>query len=450
MLYFGLLLLVTLLVLNVFVISNFSISQFAKKEQTLKLVGKTAANIAGENFDDKLNLNEKVRAFAKESEGRVLITDLEANILVDEETTLFGKRLERELVKSALEKKTDVVIQYSTSAKKKMVNIITPIVKTNSVLGTSIIAADVSDVQGDVREFENFVLGISIISLMGAMLIAFFIGERISKPVKNLHQAVREMYTGNYKVNVEIEGSDEVAELGVAFNDMSQRIYLVNEKKDSFISDVSHELKTPLTSVKAMIEGLLYVKKEDISFYKEYLTDVNGEIDRLSVLVSKLLHDSKIAEMSIVAEEIVVFNEVEAVARHMSHEILEKGIRIEYESLKGVKILADRPLFQELLINLIHNGIKYGKPDGKFSIEYTFKPQKILSFSDDGIGIAATDLPYIFDLFYRSDDSRSRTTGGSGIGLNIVKRIVTAHKWDMKVTSVMDKGTTFHILLEEV
>ena len=443
---FVLLLFVTLAILDVFVIKNYELAQYTKKEETLVMEANGAADIVRSNFSDMLKLNEAARVFSKETEGRLLIVDTSAKVLVDEEIILFGQHLASEWIEDA-KKNAGPLIRYGPEGTKQIVNVMEPVIYKGKIIGIVVISADVMNVHNDVERFGRFVLAISGISMILAGFVAFYIGERISKPIKQLHQAVKEMQSGNYKVNVGIEGKNEIAELSEAFNGMSKRIDIVNEKKDSFISDVSHELKTPLTSVKAMIEGLLFVE-EDFNLYKEYLTDMNGEIDRLNNLVNKLLHDSRISEISIVKEELSLIDLIQPIIRHLSREIAEKGVTVDYESLYGVFIQGDQLLFQELLINLIHNGVKYGKVNGALTISYTTKPQKTLSFKDDGIGIGEKDLPYIFDLFYRSDDSRSRDTGGTGVGLNIVKRVVDAHGWKINVESALKEGTIFRIIMD--
>jgi signal transduction histidine kinase len=244
---------------------------------------------------------------------------------------------------------------------------------------------------------------------------------------------------------VDIVRNDEIGKLAETFNKMSEEIYKTDLNRRRFIGDVSHELKTPLTSIKALIESLIEGNNE-ISTYKEYLIDVNGEIDRLSLMVSSLLIVTRLEEIELNMRPVDLYEEVDSIIKLFLPLADQYDIKLINKCQKNVAVLMDEARFKEILINLVDNSIKYSREGGFVEISCIKREEIVeLIVRDNGCGISEGDLHCVFDIFYRVDESRTRKTGGSGIGLYLVKKIVELHGWSIKVKSRLNEGTEFII-----
>ena len=229
---------------------------------------------------------------------------------------------------------------------------------------------------------------------------------------------------------------------------MSKEIYRIDRGRNQFIGDVSHELKTPLASIKALIDSLLY-GEDNIDTYKEYLMDIDSEIDRLTNLIQKLLDLTKIGEKGLNLVKVSLGELIRDSIKVVKPIAQSLNVQIKTNIQNNPVILCDSERITEVLINLIDNSLKYlDKTKTEKYINIVGKNLAnyyVLSIEDNGIGIEEKDLELIFEKFYRSDISRSRDTGGAGIGLSIVDNILKAHNWQIRVESEPGKGTIFEI-----
>ena len=214
------------------------------------------------------------------------------------------------------------------------------------------------------------------------------------------------------------------------------------------VSNASHELKTPLSTMKILIETILYQDPLDPGMTKEFLNDVNKEIDRLNRIVSDLLTLVNIDNggMKLNLADVDIHELLLEQVKRLAPLARENGIELECSAKEALEISGDAVKLQQVVYNVIDNAIKYTPRGGEVhtSLARTGK-RAVIRVSDTGIGIPADDLPHIFDRFYRVDKARSRATGGTGLGLSIVKQIVQLHGGTITATSEEGKGTTFVI-----
>lgn len=233
---------------------------------------------------------------------------------------------------------------------------------------------------------------------------------------------------------------------------MSRRLHRIDQGRTQFISDASHELKSPLASIKALIDSLLY-GEDDIEVYKEYLGDMDSEIDRLSDLINSLLDLSKIQEQGINTDIYSLKDIVEETVDTLNPLANKYDLSILVDIRKCPKIICDKKLIKVALTNLIDNAIKYrdvNKPVNEVQIIGNDKKSGYeLLLMDNGVGIDEDELEVVFEKFYRTDDSRSRDTGGAGIGLSIVNRIIKLHKWKITINSKLNRGTVIKITIHK-
>lgn len=232
---------------------------------------------------------------------------------------------------------------------------------------------------------------------------------------------------------------------------MSEQVYNLDEARNQFVSNASHELKTPLATIKILVESMMYQDDMDPALRKEFLGDIDKEIDRLSSVVGDLLtlvhidsHKLRLRrEMMVLADTVR-----ETVSRLESAGQEARPADCREDSGRMRDGLADSGKLAQVCYNIIENAIKYTPDGGTITVSLAkVGRDAVLDISDTGVGIPAEDLPHVFDRFYRVDKARSRETGGTGLGLSIVKQIVRLHAGTVTVASEFGKGTTFTVQL---
>ncbi|MFQ7281289.1 MAG: sensor histidine kinase [Christensenellales bacterium] len=232
---------------------------------------------------------------------------------------------------------------------------------------------------------------------------------------------------------------------------MSERLDNVENQRRDFISNASHELKTPLSSIKILAESLLYQENVPEEMYKEFLTDINAEIDRLNSLLTDLLTLAQADNPAMVMR--MTWENLDEIIAECIHSLQplaqEKNIKINH-IWNGVSMRCDRLKMSTALINLISNGIKYTPPEGSVTVEVEEQSQFIIiTVSDTGIGIPQEEQAHVFERFYRVDRARARDTGGTGLGLAIVQQVVRLHGGEIMLTSTEKSGSTFTITMPQ-
>lgn len=293
---------------------------------------------------------------------------------------------------------------------------------------------------------------ILIISLMGYLFV-----KASLKPVRDMVSFAREITAEDLSRRVPVvETDDEIGELSTTLNDMIARLEKSFEQVRQFSDDVSHELKTPLAVIRGEIEVALKAERSGDE-YRATLASILEESQKLELIMENLLFLSrldvkktKICWSDIALDELLmeVFEELAPLGK-------ERGIRFSLRKVDEVSIRADGGLMKRLLVNLIQNALKYTKEGGKVEVSLEddssahggVESETVLIVSDTGIGIPRIDLPHIFDRFYRVDKSRSGKTGGSGLGLTIVKKILDIHHGRIVVKSTVGSGSVFFVYL---
>ncbi|MDP4097980.1 HAMP domain-containing histidine kinase [Paenibacillus sp. P96] len=285
-----------------------------------------------------------------------------------------------------------------------------------------------------------------LFSLLLALIIGVYFAKRISRPLVRMKQAAEWISRGNLDVRVGTEGKDEIAELGASLNQLSEQLQRQQSLRMSMSQDIAHELRTPLTTLKshmrALEDGIWEPTPDRIHSCLE-------EVERLIQLVSELeeLNVMDSPEFQLSCKEEPLRTIVVKAAGLMEAAFMEKQVQLQYEDVSEIKLLMDVDRMKQILVNLLTNALHHTPAGGTVSIrERREKGAVCLVISDTGPGISAKDLPYIFERFYRGDKSRTRQTGGSGMGLAIVKKLVEAHGGEVWAQSDHE-GARFYIRL---
>lgn len=294
---------------------------------------------------------------------------------------------------------------------------------------------------------NNLILSIGALLILAFTIIGFIISKSITKPINKLMTKAKYISNGDYDKKIDINTDIlEINDLINSINNLSQSIKEQESIRKRLTGDISHELKTPLTNIQSHLEAMIDGIWEPT---EERLISVKEEAERLTSLVSDMQKLNKYDEYSMkIKKDVVNISDVICfVVFQFSNLAKSKKIKIEYEK-KDIQISCDKDKITQALVNILSNAIRYSNEGSTIVIEEKLKDDKLsISIEDQGLGISAEDLPYVFERFYRADKSRTRATGGTGIGLTIVKSIVTSHGGEVKVESELGKGSRFTIIL---
>lgn len=323
-----------------------------------------------------------------------------------------------------------------------------PIIDGGVHIGAVLFASSIQDVSDSINEVVARIALVFVVMTAITAIATFILSSFISKPIVTLTGAIRRMSTNDFTSRVPENGKGEIGELSRAFNRMSEQIQDHERVRNEFVSNASHELKTPLATMKLLSESILYEDNPDPAVMKEFFSDINSEVDRLTGIINDLLelvrYDSVTSELKI--GSIRLDELAQRVVRRLAPLAAKKGLTQETK-LSPVLIEGDESKLEQVMMNLIDNAIKY-TDKGKISV--TVKQDganAVFSVKDTGIGISEEAQPRLFERFYRVDKARSRASGGTGLGLSIAQRIVAMHGGYIDVQSALQKGSTFTITL---
>ncbi|MDF2649972.1 MAG: sensor histidine kinase [Paenibacillus sp.] len=298
---------------------------------------------------------------------------------------------------------------------------------------------------GGVRILVAFLLGFTF--LFSIIFIIIF-SQYIVKPVKKLTEATKQIVKGNFESAMDVSRQDEIGELARDFTYMAQSLKQLDNMRQEFVGNVSHEIQSPLTSIQGFAQSIL--DKETSEEEKErYLHIILDESKRLSSLSKQLLTLASLDKESHVIKRSIyrLDEQIRQILIVTEWQWTEKKIEIELD-LPEADISADSQLLHQVWLNFITNSIKFSRPGDTLRIEIQkLNTEILILISDTGIGIPESELPHIFDRFYKADKARNRARSGSGLGLSIAQKITQLHHGSIDVRSEVDKGTTFTVRL---
>ena len=378
--------------------------------------------------------------------GRILIVDRNYKILVDTDNKSKDSYLVSKNVMSIM--KGD--LENINHDKKGENIIITPIiVKGDNIEGVLIYRVSLEDVHKTVANQIKVSLVILLIMIIIDGLIISFISKRSVRDINNINEKIMHTALGNFQDRLpEDEGFIEAQVLSENYNEVLDKLSIIDQTRSEFVSNVSHELKTPITSMKVLAESITQNETANVDDYKEFMVDIVDEIDRETKIINDLLTlvrtDSNKNEMNF--EDADINDMMESIIKTVNPLANARGITLSYDSFKEVTAKVDAVKLSLAISNLIENAVKYNIDNGwiKCSLNADNK-YFYIKVADSGVGIPDDAKDRVFDRFYRVDKARSRDTGGTGLGLSITRSIVNAHKGTIKLYSESGKGTTFTV-----
>lgn len=297
---------------------------------------------------------------------------------------------------------------------------------------------------------NGFVLALLLVLLAAAMTLcaAYFMTNRIVKFTNKMEA----MDGGKLTEKLDIKWNDEISKLGEAFNNLSDKISVLEKQRTEFVSNASHELKTPLSSIKLMADSIIQTPDIEMDYVREFLSDMNDEVERLNRIVNKLLYITKMdtltEKMSGNLELINLKDVVEGINRNLMPIAEMENKELVLNADEDILLMANKDILWQAIYNIVDNALKYTGEHGRVSVTLTKeKKRAVITVEDNGVGIAEDDKGRIFERFYRVDKARSRATGGTGLGLSIAQSAIDFHNGTLGVESELGVGSTFTIAL---
>ena len=312
-----------------------------------------------------------------------------------------------------------------------------------------------SGAQGQIGMIEEMMqtIMLTVLWILIAALIAIYgVSYSVTKPLRQISRAARDFSHGKYDARVNISGDDELAELGKAFNDLATVVQHRDEMQNIFLSNASHDLRTPMTTIAGFIDGILdgAIPKDKQDYYLEI---IKNEIKRLSRLVTSLLDVSRL-QSGERKFDMKPFNICELIGQTLisfESKILEKELDVDCDFYDfDVTVLGDKDAINQVVYNLCHNALKFSYQNGKYRVYVKDEGDKVsVSVYNEGVGINSEELPFVFDRFFKSDKSRGLDKTGAGLGLFISKTIIAAHGEELTVESEYGKYCQFTFKLKK-
>ncbi len=322
----------------------------------------------------------------------------------------------------------------------------TPVVSYGTVVGC-VYMMEYDQEQGQlIKSLQKNIFVITFMLELAVIIFSLVFTAIYSSRLRKIMASMRIIREEDYSHKVSIGGSDELTVLGHEFNDLTDKLQTSENKRRQFVSDASHELKTPLASIKLLSDSILQ-NDMDMGTIREFVGDIGNEADRLNRMSQKLLSLTRIESQEDGSCEIVDFGPtVDRVVRMLSGIAESSGITIVKDIQQDCPVLILEDDLYEITFNLVENGIKYNRPGGTLTIRvHRDENNGILEVIDTGVGIPEEAIGHLFERFYRVDKARSRKSGGSGLGLAIVRNMVERNQGAIRVESTPGVGSVFTV-----
>ena len=350
----------------------------------------------------------------------IVITDVDGNALYDRAGSFGQPGFPLEYVSRALEVNDVFYTRFIDGVFTS--SAFMPVISRGAAIGAVFVQDEDPDQGAILLEMQDTLRNISIVVGLSSVVAVTLVVWSLMRRVKIIVNAIKSVREGQYSYYINIRGSDEMAVLGDEFNRLTNKLRETDEIRRRFVADASHELKTPLASIRLLSDSILQNEDIERETVKEFVSDIGTEAERLSRTTGKLMTltrlDSHIPDenTSVDMRESVI-----STLRMLRPLAQSRGLTLSSELGEGCFVYATDDAVHQVIFNLVENAIKYNKPDGSVAVRLRVEGKSvILTVDDRGVGIPDEDFPYIFDRFYRVDKARAREAGGSGLGLSIV------------------------------
>jgi len=363
------------------------------------------------------------------------------------------------IITSALHGNLKSMQGYNAYYDENMMSVAVPITKSDkSIIGVIIVHSSTIDLSNSMNEFFTYLIAAVLGEVIIAGLLGFYFSENITKPIRIINEAARQMTEGNFKIKTNIYQKDEIGELSTSFDILSSRLeYNINQQKKleqmrkDFVANVSHEFRTPLTIIRGNLEGLYDEVIPIGEVHQNYLILIK-ETKRLESMVADLLSLSKLESGKVVLslKNIDIKAILQDIIRVLKPITKEKNIELELiDEGNLTAIWSDYDKLKQLLIIFIDNAIKFSPVNSKIHLVINFLGTVSITIIDHGIGISKEDIPFIGERFYKADKARKYAGNGTGLGISIAKHLIKILNCQLKIESQINVGTQIQIIFLE-
>lgn len=391
-------------------------------------------------------VGQAVSGFENLNVSRLIITDHNAQVIYDsdEDLSVVDKYI---LLPEILEALLGNDVFYATYHDSILQSAAaTPVYAYGTLIGC-VYMTELDTEQGSlIATLQRSIFIITLVLETIVIVFSLMSSSTYTRRLRKIMVSIRNVRQGDYSHKLEMPGHDELNALSDEFNDLISRLQTSEKKRSQFVSDASHELKTPLASIKLLSDSILQ-NTMDSDTVREFVTDIGNEADRLNRMSQKLLTLSRIEDQ--LENELAITYispTIQRVVRMLSKIAADNEISIVQSLENDCPILIYEDDLYQIIFNLIENGIKYNKKGGTLSVSLErLDDNAMICIRDTGMGIPEDSIEHIFERFYRVDKARSRSTGGSGLGLSIVRNMVERNRGSIRVESKANVGTVFTI-----
>lgn len=400
-------------------------------------------------------INAELSQLAEVYNGRVLIVDQNFKVIKDTYGISVGKiMISEEIIKCFNGENTT-----NYDEKNQYIEMTIPIVvsveqtnqegqsvSTSVVQGVLLISVSTESTQMTLRLLNRNAVLIELALFILIVGIAGGIAYLVTRPFHHVTSEIQKLQAGHYNDKISVPEYWETERISDAFNELYARIRVLDESRDEFVSNVSHELKTPMTSMKVLADSLLMQENVPAELYREFMVDIADEIDRENKIINDLLSlvkmDKTKADLNISSTDIKAL--LELILKRLRPIAIKRDVELTLECIRPVTAEVDEVKLTLAISNLVENAIKYNNEHGWVKVLLDADHQYFtVEVSDSGIGIPEESMDHIYERFYRVDKSHSREIGGTGLGLAITKSAILMHRGTIKASSTVGEGTTF-------
>lgn len=438
------------IILRVGIVKSYETKAIEDRNINISSQAKILANrMISENYltdATSASISAQLEQLANIYDGRIIIINQNYRIVHDTYDLDTNKTVLSEEVMSSFQGKE--IMQYSAKDKYLLLTIPLTNAQTQSVIGVMLVSVSTDTVQATIDVLNENALIIQVIILVLLFIISVFAALRLTKPFAKISKSIAEIQDGYENGVFMVNDYSETEDISIKFNRLTSRMKVLDDSRQEFVSNVSHELKTPLTSMKVLADSLNAQEDVPVELYKEFMLDIGSEIERENTIINDLLSlvkmDKSASDLNISSVNMNLM--LEQILKRLQPIADKAKIDLVLESFRPVTADVDEVKITLAISNLIENAIKYNKEAGWVHVSLNADHQYFyLKVEDSGIGIPQESLEHIYERFYRVDKSHSREIGGTGLGLAITRSAVLMHRGAIKVFSTEGEGTVFTI-----
>ena len=397
---------------------------------------------------DNSEISEELNQLSEFLSARVLVVDSDYRVIFDTYSMSVGKTL---ISKEIVDCFTEGVSASNRDRKNQFIEMTVPVTDNTgegSVIGVMVTSVPTASISDSLAVLKRQTSIFEITMAIFVFVISLVLSQFLIRPFDKISRAIGSVREGFDMDPISIPDYLETEAITNAFNSMMKRMKKVDDSRETFVANVSHELKTPLASMKVLSDSILSSEDVPVETYREFMVDIGDEVDRENKIINDLLSLVKMdRNADTLNTELCNINElVEKILKMVRPIAQSSNIEITLESAREVNAEVDRTKFSLAIMNLVENAVKYNKNGGWVKVKIDADHQLFtVEISDSGVGIPKDSLDHIFERFYRVDKSHSREIGGTGLGLSIARSAILLHRGAVKAESREGEGAVFTV-----